>query len=202
MNADEHALFTQFREQLRGFVRRRVLSDADADDVTQDVLTRLVQHGPPASGSVHAWLYTVARNVIIDRTRTRRHPVGLDVVELPEPPQVVDGAERELARCLRPMMATLSAEDRHVLERVDLEGLSQTDLAHELGLSLSGAKSRVQRARHRLRTTLEGCCAIDHDARGTPIDFHRRDGAECGGCGGDATCGTLRDRADDDSGSQ
>lgn len=188
MNADTHALFTQFREQLRGFVRRRVASDADADDVTQDVLTRLVQHGPPADGSVHAWLYAVARNVIIDRSRTRRDPVKLDVVELPEPPQPADGAERELARCLRPMMASLSADDREVLERVDLNGDSQADLARELGLSMSGAKSRVQRARQRLRAALEGCCAIAHDARGTPIDFHRRDGTGCTGCGGDSAC--------------
>jgi RNA polymerase sigma-70 factor (ECF subfamily) len=188
MNADTHALFTQFREQLRGFVRRRVASDADADDVTQDVLTRLVQHGPPTSGSVHAWLYTVARNVIIDRSRTRRDPVNLDVTELPEPSPATDGAERELARCLRPMMASLSADDRAVLERVDLDGESQTDLARELGLSMSGAKSRVQRARQRLRAALEGCCAIALDTRGAPIDFHRLGGTSCGGCSGDATC--------------
>lgn len=188
MTADAHTLFTQFREQLRGFVRKRVASDADADDVTQDVLTRLVQHGPPADGSVHAWLYTVARNVLIDRSRSRRAPASLDVIEVADQPQAADGAERELARCLRPMMASLSADDRSVLERVDLDGLSQTDLARELGLSMSGAKSRVQRARTRLRAALEGCCAIAHDARGTPIDFHRRDGASCGGCGGDSTC--------------
>ncbi len=187
MTADPHALVTQFREQLRGFVRKRVASDADADDVTQDVFARLARHGPPASGSVHAWLYAVARNVIIDRSRTRRDPVNLDVVELPEPPQAADGAEQELARCLRPMMAALSADDRDVLEQVDLGGTSQADLARELGLSMSGAKSRVQRARRRLREVLEGCCAITRDTRGTPIDYHRR-GAGCTGCGGDTTC--------------
>jgi RNA polymerase sigma-70 factor (ECF subfamily) len=188
MTANPQVLFTQFREQLRGFVRRRVSSDADADDVVQDVLTRFVQHGPQPSGSIHAWLYTVARNALNDRSRSRRDPVDLDLAELPGQPREVERAERTLARCLRPMMADLSADDRSVLERVDLDGVTQADLARELGLSLSGAKSRVQRARARLRAALESCCAIAHDTRGTPIDFHRRDGTSCGGCGGDSTC--------------
>ena len=78
MDTGSQALSAEFQRRLRAFVRRRVPTDADADDVVQDALTRLVRHGPPPSGSVHAWLFTVARNVIIDRGRTRRdHVDGL-----------------------------------------------------------------------------------------------------------------------------
>jgi RNA polymerase sigma-70 factor (ECF subfamily) len=188
VNTSSQALSTEFQTRLRAFVRKRVRTDADADDVVQDVLTRLVRHGPRPFGSVHAWLFTVARHVIIDRSRTRRNHVGLDALELAEASPDGEGAAGELARCLGPMMSALSADDRLVLARVDLGGESQADLAREWGMSASGLKSRVQRARRRLRAVLEGCCAIARDARGKPIDYQRRAGPGCAGCGTNSAC--------------
>ena len=188
MGTDSHALSAEFQQRLRAFVRRRVQSDADADDVVQDVLTKLLTHGPRPSGPVHAWLFTVARNVIIDRSRTRRDHVGLDALELAEETPEGRGATEELARCLGPMMATLSADDRLVLARVDMGGESQADLARELGVSTSGIKSRVQRARRRLRAVLESCCSIACDPRGKPIDYQRRTGTGCACCGANSGC--------------
>src|SRR6266511_6297398 len=107
MNTSSQALSTEFQKRLRAFVRRRVQTDADADDVVQDVLTKLVLHGSRPPGSVHAWLFTVARHVIIDRSRTRRNHVDLDALELAEEPSEGEGAAGELARCLGPMMSAL-----------------------------------------------------------------------------------------------
>jgi RNA polymerase sigma-70 factor (ECF subfamily) len=188
MDTGSQAMSMEFLERLRAFVRRRVRSDADADDVVQDVLTRLVRPGPPPTGSVHAWLFTVARNVLIDRSRTHRDHVGLDAVDLAEEPPSGDGGTGELARCLGPMLSALSADDQDVLARVDLGGESQADLARELGVSVSAVKSRVQRARRRLRAVLESCCSVAQDARGQPLDFQRRAGADCAGCGADPAC--------------
>ncbi len=186
MDPGSEALSAEFRERLHAFVRRRVRTDAD--DVVQDVLTRLVTHGPRPSGPVHAWLFTVARNAIIDRSRARRDHVDLASLESAAETVEGEGAAAELARCLGPMMSGLSADDRRVLERVDLGGESQADLARELGVSPSGLKSRVQRARRRLRAVLESCCSIARDTRGMPIDFQQRAGTSCAGCGADSGC--------------
>jgi RNA polymerase sigma factor (sigma-70 family) len=64
------SLAAEFLARLRAFVRRRVRSDADADDVVQDVTYKLVRQGD-GKGSVHSWLFTVARHAIIDRHRSR-----------------------------------------------------------------------------------------------------------------------------------
>lgn len=183
MDASSQALSEEFREKLRAFVRRRVGTDADAEDVVQDVFTKLVTRGPAPSGSVHAWLFTVARNAIIDRGRTRKVHVDIAGLEVADEPSGPEGADRELSRCLVPMMAALSADDRLVLERVDMGGESQADLARELGVSASGVKSRVQRARTRLRALLEECCSVACDTRGRPIDYESRAGADCHCCG-------------------
>lgn len=89
----------------------------------------------------------------------------------------------DLARCLRPLLDALDEDDRSILEQVDAAGRSQADLARELGVSLSTVKSRVQRARQRLRASIERCCELELDARGTPIDARRRERPACGpGC--------------------
>lgn len=170
-------LSNEFRKRLLGFVRKRVSSDADAEDVVQDVLTKLITVGP-FSGSVHSWLFTVARNAIIDRSRKRTELQALSELEIPEMgPEQED--RREVADCLCPMMSVLSASDRNVLERIDMGGESQTEVARELGISASGMKSRVQRARERLRFAVENCCEMARDAQGIPTDCRKRLGSDC-----------------------
>jgi RNA polymerase sigma-70 factor (ECF subfamily) len=67
------------------------------------------------------------------------------------------------------------------LRLVDLEGKTQRELAEVQGLSLSGAKSRVQRARVRLRERLEACCTFAFDAHGGIVAYEPRRRDECRG---------------------
>lgn len=92
-------------------------------------------------------------------------------------------ALQELARCLEPLLAELEPRDREILQRVEIEGEAQVELARELALPLSTLKSRVQRARRRLRERYESCCALELDGRGVPLGCAPR-AQDCGpGCG-------------------
>jgi RNA polymerase sigma-70 factor (ECF subfamily) len=176
----------EFLDRLRAFVRRRVRTNSDADDVVQDVLYKLVEQDKGAiKGSVYAWLFTVARHAIIDRYRTRKPTRSLDAAHESLYEEEKESAVTELARCLDPMLGSLTADDRSWLVRVDKNGEAQADLARELGVSPSTVKSKVQRARARLRKEIEECCSIELDARGMPMDYKRRPGRNCpceGGC--------------------
>ena len=76
-----------------------------------------------------------------------------------------------MADCLMPLMDTLPPTDRRALMLADGEGRSQAAVAAELGVGLSGAKSRIQRARRRLADRIEACCAVERDARGSVTGF-------------------------------
>ena len=89
----------------------------------------------------------------------------------------VDGedAASQLAVGLREMIGSLPRPYQEALMLVEIEGLSQKEVAEKLDLSYSGAKSRVQRGRRLLREALVNCCHIELDRRGRIIDYVPRD---------------------------
>jgi RNA polymerase sigma-70 factor (ECF subfamily) len=170
-----------FGDRLRRFIRRRVGSEADADDALQDVFARihsgLGRLRDPAK--LEAWLFQVARRAIVDQARSRRRPDG---GPRPRPaPAAAGDVPAEVASWLRPMMDLLAEEDREALRLADLEGVPQKELAARLGLSPTGARSRVQRARRRLKQAVLDCCRVELDRRGNPVDYTPRR-PPCGTC--------------------
>lgn len=162
--------------RLRGYVARRV-APADVDDIVQSVMVKLLERrGGIEAESVRAWLFSVTRNAVAEYYRQRRPTTDLDAFsDLPEPSG--DPAEKAigaLSDCLEPMLGALSEADADVLRKVDLEGESQVALAASLGVPLSTLKSRVQRARTRLRAMFDACCSIELGRGGAPIAFERR----------------------------
>jgi RNA polymerase sigma-70 factor (ECF subfamily) len=179
--------WTETLDRIQAFVAARVDDRELAADITQDVIVRSI-----ASGALErvdnpaAWLYRSARNAVIDHYRTRRNHASLDGLDAWPEEDVDDprnGAMRELSRCLQPMLDQLPPAGRDALVRVDVDGQTQLRAARELGLSVSGMKSRVQRARRDLRQLLEQCCAVELDRRGGVTDYHPM----AGGCGCNAS---------------
>jgi RNA polymerase sigma-70 factor (ECF subfamily) len=162
-------------------------------------MVKLLEHrGGIEADSVRAWLFTVTRNAVAEYYRQKRPTVDIDAfVDLPED-DTADPADRTigaLSDCLEPMLAALGEADADVLRKVDLEGESQTELAATLGVPPSTLKSRVQRARTKLRAAFDACCAIEVGRGGAPIGFER--GGACapqpfGSDGGDGPdrCGS------------
>lgn len=188
------ALWHHFRQQLHRFLAARLPSEADADDVLQDVFLRL-QEGAAALASVddvRAWLYRIARHAVADfyRARERRAleaatppgdlpaPTDEPAADTLSPYAGPHDVHEEVLSWLRPMIDELPEHDRVPLRMADLEGRTQQEVAEALGLSLSGAKSRVQRARARLGELLQQCCALEFGTDGRVAAFHRRSRAD------------------------
>ncbi len=112
-----------------------------------------------------AWLFTVARNLLADHLRLRR-----DYIELPPDLEAVDEAPAPvdlLSACLPRALADLKPAEQDIIQACDLDGLTQSEYARRYGLSLSAAKSRLLRARKRLKTRLVENCRVrlDSDSR-------------------------------------
>jgi RNA polymerase sigma-70 factor (ECF subfamily) len=193
-------VWRRFGAEVRSFVRRRVSDPHRADDLVADILLRVHRNlGSLEDGDrLAAWLFRIARNAIIDEYR--RAADNREVLEAAPGDRLAtdvadfgdaDSVQRELAGCLRPMLEDLSPEYRRALQLTDLDGVTQAAAAEQEGITVSGMKSRVQRARKQLAGLLTRCCALTLDARGLPMDYqppancHRV--ASAGGA--DAACG-------------
>ncbi len=188
MNSIEHApSWDRLGARLYPFVRRRVPSDADADDVLQDILLRMHRgiSGLQDATRLSAWMYRIARTSIADHQRSRaRHPLAPHAVQLEAIPARSDADDDDVsqivAQSLSLFVAQLPSPYREAITLTELEGRSQREAAAMLGISVSCMKSRVQRGRAKLRELLVKCCEIAVDARGKVIACEpRNEGCSC-----------------------
>jgi RNA polymerase sigma-70 factor, ECF subfamily len=160
--------------ELRGWAGHRLGNAEDAEDLLQDLFLKALRQGDRfcAVHNPRAWLFEVARNTLADRLRMARHSV-----ELPDDlasPQVQTETVDSLSACLPRVLSELSADDRDAITCCDLQGMAQAAYAQARGLSLSAAKSRLQRARLRMKQQMTLACQVQLDAAGHVLDFMPR----------------------------
>ncbi|MGQ9862042.1 MAG: RNA polymerase sigma factor SigZ [Thiobacillaceae bacterium] len=163
--------WNRHERELRAWLRHRLGNTHDAEDLLQDLFLKALRQDKKFCqiDNARAWLFEVARNTLADHLRLRKEQVELpeDLVAENDEPVPVD----TLAQCLPRALAELSEEDREAITLCDLEGMNQADFARLKGLTLPGAKSRVQRARKRLREHLSTACQVRFDEAGKVCCF-------------------------------
>jgi RNA polymerase sigma-70 factor (ECF subfamily) len=167
----------RFDAGLRRFVAARVRDPDSAENLVQDVYLKIQTRIGTLEDKekVGAWVYGVARNAVYDFYRTRKPTQELDEIVSPTPDPTEDEMEARLSESVRGMLDGLSPDQKTALYLTEYEGMTQSDLAAELGISVSGAKSRVQRARARLKALLLDCCHFELDRRGKVINYYDRE---------------------------
>lgn len=175
-------IWNELAERLREFIRRRVSDAAGAEDILQDVFLKLARRADelPEPAKLQGWLFLVARNAIIDHYRTRKATVAVPET-LTADADVAPGELEALTTSFRRMIHSLPGPYREAVLLTEMEGLSQVELAKRLNISISGAKSRVQRGRQRLKEMLLECCEFEFDRRGRVFDCTPR-GTDCPEC--------------------
>jgi RNA polymerase sigma factor (sigma-70 family) len=153
--------FDRYAPAILGFARRRLDSQETAWDVVSDTFTSAWRHWDrrPGPDELLPWLYAIAGNSVRDQRRSaeRRRRLVARLAAARRDSHTADPAEGVvLGRSLGDALSRLPEADREVLRLVAWEG--QTDarsLGLVLGVSPATARSRVHRARRRLRALLD-----------------------------------------------
>jgi len=165
------AAWNAHHAELRNWTGRRLNNPAESEDLMQDLFLKALRQGERFCSvqNARAWLFEVARNTLADHLRVSRHTVELpdDLVAQTEEIETVD----TLTACLPRVLSELSAEDREAITLCDLQGMAQAEYARQKNLTLSAAKSRIQRARQRLRDRMTTVCQVQIDVTGRVSDF-------------------------------
>lgn len=157
-------------DSLYNLSRRLTGNDADAEELVQETFVRALAGARTfTGGNLKAWLFKILRNTFIDlrrRSRTAPQPAASDVADAAADAATGDDAallrdDLELERLRRVVgaeieaaLAALSDEARTIV-LLDVEGLSESEVADILGCPVGTVKSRLSRARVLLRQKLK-----------------------------------------------
>ena len=161
----------QHAPELRSWMRRRLGAPQDVDDMMQDLFMKALRQGQGfcSVSNARAWLFEVARNALADRLKVQR-----ELVELPDDLSSEDDdldAVDLLSACLPRVLSELDPADREAISLCDLQGMPQAEYAQKAGIKLSAAKSRLQRARQKMRERMTQACQVSFDGQGHVADF-------------------------------
>ena len=163
MPEDPTALMQQMHDEyaaaLWGFCLHLTGDPVRAEDVAQETLLRAWQSFPTldqSRGSVRSWLFTVARNIVIDEWRSKRSQNERPTDQLPEPGDPVDQTDTLLQSwVVADAITSLSPDHRNVLLECYYRGRSVAEASRRLGVPEGTVKSRTHYALRALRLALE-----------------------------------------------
>jgi RNA polymerase sigma-70 factor (ECF subfamily) len=164
-------IYTEFHQSLLSYIRSKIRSKEDAEDILQNVFIKISGNLNKLSEQekLRSWIFTITRNSIIDyyRTNAAKQNTFLDEDledQLPEEDSI--DSTKGLNTCLTGMISSLPDEYKDIIIDSELKGIKQKDLAEKYNMTYPSMRSRVQRGRERLKQMLTNCCDIEADKHG------------------------------------
>lgn len=170
-------IWNDFNKPLKNFIKRHINNEQDADDILQNVFYKIQANIANLKDveKIHAWVYIITKNAITDFYRIKKHELSLELPEeITYDTQEEITANYEIAQCLKSMVYSLPEKYKTAIILTEFQNLTQKELSLKLGLSVSGAKSRIQRARNKLKEMLLNCCSLEFDYQGNVVDYKNK----------------------------
>lgn len=178
-------IWNNYGKQLSEFICKKTNHQEYCNDVLQDVYLKIIHNIEKVNKArnIKSYLLKIADNTVIDfyRAKAAKPVANADFVDSMEAVEIeVEDTSLQLADCcLRPMIESLEPIYREALILTELEGLTQKQFADKVGITHSGAKSRVQRAKEQLKAVIADCCTYEFDKYGNIISCRKNAGNCC-----------------------
>jgi RNA polymerase sigma-70 factor, ECF subfamily len=184
-------IYSQFHQSLLAFIRSKIRSNEDAQDILQNIFMKISANVNTLSDEekLKSWIFTITRNTIIDYYRTNASKKNVEVVSGIEE-SILDEADfdstKGLDQCVHTMIKLLPDEYRDIIVDAEINGIKQKDLAEKYDMAYPSMRSRVQRGRERLKQLFYNCCHIETDSLGNIIEVQGKTNCEgpCNPCSG------------------
>ncbi|WP_346354013.1 RNA polymerase sigma factor SigZ [Azotosporobacter soli] len=176
-------VWVDFKSQLLSYIQTKVSDRYAAEDILQEVFIKVygnIDHLASLS-NLKAWLYKITYNAIIDYYRGR----NAELVQINDIKETITeenesvNMNEEITACLKALLSGLPDRYRKPLELYILQNLKHKEIAEKLGISISGSKTRVQRARNKLKELLSACCRLEFDRHGNIVEYHKKKNCKC-----------------------
>jgi RNA polymerase sigma-70 factor (ECF subfamily) len=151
---DLEQIYLEYRKKVMGYIRARIRSFADAEDLCEDVfekIQRKLGDFDESKASLNTWVFTITRNTVIDYFRRSKPSEELDE-NLSDDSEVDEGVlQNETLGELASALQALPEEMRAIIVLRYYDGKPLTEIAEIMGLSYGAVKLRHQSALVKLR---------------------------------------------------
>ena len=177
------SIWKEYHDQLLMFIRNWVSDKDAAEDILQNVFIKILSriNSLKDNTKIKNWLFQITRNTIIDHFRESKDTENISSDLQEEDDEINDNITEEVGNWIAPFIRSLPEKYQEALLLSEIKGMSQKDLATHLGISYSGAKSRVQRGRSILKEKLTQCCIFYTDKYGNIMEYKRKEN-DCDAC--------------------
>ncbi len=164
-------IWEEYKSSLFGYIKKRVTDEDDAKDILQDVLLKSYQYCSNGKSVLYlkSWLYKITQNTIIDYHKKNNKTISfsLDYVETANEKSIIG----EASDYIKVLLKLLPNDYATPLYMSDIDGIDQKTIAENLGLTLTNTKSRIQRARVKLKERFLECCVVSFGESGEMVSF-------------------------------
>ena len=172
-------IWNNFDKQLSTLICRKANHEDHCHDILQDVYIKVIENIDKIgkARNTKSYLLKMADNAVTDYYRKKVNKSHSDITEniLATDESELNDTSLQLADCcLRPMIESLDPVYKEALLLTELEGLTQKQYAEKVGITYTNAKTRVQRARRKLKDVILGCCAYKFDKYGNIISCQKK----------------------------
>jgi RNA polymerase sigma-70 factor, ECF subfamily len=155
------SVFVAYTPRVRAYMIRRGVDAATAEEIAQETLLTVWRKAAlyaSVTGNPNAWIFTIARNLRIDRLRRERHCQELtgavfDIASNDKPADDVV-SDQEVTLAVRSALGQLPQDQREIVQLAYVDGLSHGDIAVRLSLPLGTVKSRMRAGYKKLHIAL------------------------------------------------
>jgi len=175
-------LWTNIHGKLFGYISKHTKSKEDVNDIIQDTFIKVKTNidGLKNPAKVESWIFQIARNTMNDFFRKQKKSFKIDenadetnIEEdsFSEDDSKVKIQTQHFSEYAGFVVSELPEKYRIAVHMADIEGLSMKEVAERLDISVSGAKSRVQRGRKMIKEIILKCCDVNTDKYGNIVDY-------------------------------
>jgi RNA polymerase sigma-70 factor (ECF subfamily) len=165
--------------RLSAYFRRRIRDRASVNDLVQDTLLKAYRSRDALRDETcfDSWIFRIAHGRMVDHYR-QKPTIALSTDATGDTSEEKDRVIAILECSARCYLETLPKKYRDPVHLAEYEGLSHAEIAHQLGVTLAAAKSRVRRGKLMVRDLMESHCEFERDVLGRVIAYRVR-GADC-----------------------
>lgn len=177
-----NTIWDKFYQKLYSYINLRLSDNIHTDDILQDIFIKIYENLESLNdfNKIESWIIKIAKNKLTDYYRKKGlntfdiNKMKLQNTEDNKPEDDIEIKKENVVSGLKMIIDGLPEKYATALQKVEIEGKRQVHFANELGISISGAKSRVQRGRKKLKEALENCCNFEYDKYGNILDYQPR----------------------------